>query len=93
MTIPANHDPLDQLLPASRMSRRTMEWLWQSRLGLGKLAMLDGDPDQGKSLVALDLCARLSQGGLMPDGTPGIGVANSLILQERTAPTTRSSLV
>src|SRR5207249_502452 len=47
---------------------------------LGKLAMLDGDPGLGKSLVALDLCARLSTGRPLPDGTPSPGPANAIIL-------------
>jgi hypothetical protein len=33
--------------------------------------MLDGDPGLGKSVVTLDLAARVSTGRLMPDGTPG----------------------
>jgi hypothetical protein len=68
--------------PFSQLVRHALEYLWLNRIALGKLTMLDGDPEQGKSLVALDLCARLSTGRCMPDGTPGIGVANSLILQD-----------
>src|SRR5687767_15131508 len=44
-----------------------LQWLWPNRLPLGKLALLDGDPGLGKSLVALDLCARLSSGRSFPD--------------------------
>jgi hypothetical protein len=39
---------------------RSVSWLWPGFLPLAKLALLDGDPDLGKSLIALDLCARLS---------------------------------
>lgn len=46
----------------------TVRWLWPGRIPLGKLTMLDGDPDTGKSTVALDLAARLSVGAPMPDG-------------------------
>jgi hypothetical protein len=42
--------------------------------------MLDGDPDLGKSLIALDLCARLSTGRPFPDGRPGPGPTNTLVL-------------
>src|SRR5438876_5775373 len=38
---------------------------------LGKITLLDGDPGMGKSLLALDLAARVSSGRPMPDGTPG----------------------
>jgi hypothetical protein len=53
----------------------SVTWLWLWRLGLGKLALLEGDPDLGKSWVALDLSARLSTGRPMPDGSPGLGPA------------------
>jgi hypothetical protein len=41
----------------SQLTSRPVSWLWPGRLALGKLAMLDGDPGLGKSLLALDLCA------------------------------------
>jgi hypothetical protein len=41
--------------------------------------MVDGDPDLGKSLVTLDLCARLSTGRPFPDDSPSPGPANALI--------------
>jgi hypothetical protein len=45
-----------------------LRWLWESYLPRGKLALLDGDPGVGKSLITIDLAARLSRGGPMPDG-------------------------
>jgi len=68
--------------PMSEVTPRPVEWLWPARLGFGKLSMLDGDPDRGKSLVTLDLCARLSRGDEMPDGSSGPGVVSSLILND-----------
>ena len=47
-----------------------VQWLWPGRLTLGHLSILDGDPGLGKSLVTLDLCARLSTGRPFPDGAP-----------------------
>jgi hypothetical protein len=64
----------------SEVAPRPCSWLWPGRLALGKLAMLDGDPGLGKSLLALDLCARLSTGRPLPDGSPGPGVCSSLVL-------------
>jgi len=66
--------------PVSQVTARPVSWLWPGRLALGKLALLDGDPGLGKSLLALDLCARLSTGRPFPDGTPSPGPANSLVL-------------
>ena len=59
------------LRPLSQLESQAVSWLWPGRLALGKLAMLDGDPGLGKSLLTLDLCARLSSGRPMPDGSPG----------------------
>src|SRR5262245_16147272 len=64
----------------SSLTPRPLTWLWPKRLALGKLAMLDGDPGLGKSLLALDLCARLSTGRPFPDDSPGPGPAGSLLL-------------
>src|SRR5262245_65063804 len=50
----------------SQLAPRPVAWLWPGRLALGKLAILDGDPGLGKSLVTLDLCARLSTGQPFP---------------------------
>jgi len=52
------------------MTSQPVAWLWPARLARGHLALLDGDPELGKSLVTLDLCARLSTGRAWPDGTP-----------------------
>jgi RecA-family ATPase len=66
--------------PVSQVQPREIDWLWRWRLAFGKLAMLEGDPDLGKSFIALDLCARLSTNRPMPDGSAGPGVANSMYL-------------
>src|SRR5215831_13080294 len=83
-----------QLQRVNELKPEPLSWLWQQRLGLGKLAMLDGDPGLGKSLVALDLCARLSTGRPMPDGSPGLGPGNALVLNAEDGPedTTRPRL-
>ncbi len=62
------------------MKPRTVQWLWPWRLALGKLAILEGDPGQGKSLVALDLCARLSAGQSFADGGAVSGPRTTVIL-------------
>jgi RecA-family ATPase len=69
----------------SQVTRRTMSFLWSGRLPFGKLAILDGDPGLGKSLVTLDLCARLSAGRPFPDGAPCPSPANSIILNAEDA--------
>jgi hypothetical protein len=76
--------PTSELLPTERsvssLAPRPVAWLWPGRLALGKLELLDGDPGVGKSLVTLDLCARLSTGRHWPDGSPGPGASGALVL-------------
>jgi RecA-family ATPase len=48
-----------------------VRWLWPGRIPLGKITILDGDPGLGKSLITLDIAARVSCGKLMPDGAQG----------------------
>jgi hypothetical protein len=54
----------------SEIQPTALEWLWPGYLARGKLALLDGDPGRGKSLITLDLIARLTRGSPLPDGTP-----------------------
>ncbi len=74
------NEPTPYLQPISRLTARQIDWLWQAGLAFGKLAILDGDPGLGKSLLALDLCARLSTGRPFPNGTLGSGPAPAIVL-------------
>lgn len=77
--LPSREQPVSQLQP------RPLAWLWPSRLALGKLALIDGDPELGKSLVTLDLCARLSTGRPWPDDEPGSQPAMAIVLNGEDA--------
>lgn len=44
-----------------------VEWLWKGRIPRSKVTLLEGDPDEGKTLVAIDIAARVTRGMLMPD--------------------------
>lgn len=57
------------LLRLSDVQPEPVRWLWPGRIPLGKLTILDGDPGLGKSLLTIDLAARISTGDPMPDGT------------------------
>jgi hypothetical protein len=58
-------------VPLHTVTAREVLWLWLNWLPLGKLAVLDGDPGLGKSTLLLDLAARVSRDGIMPDGSQG----------------------
>ena len=46
---------------------KSVQWLWPGRFALGKLTLLAGDPGLGKSLLTLDMAARVSTGSPWPD--------------------------
>jgi len=67
--------PGDPELPLSRrlelrwgdtVVAKPIEWLWPGWLARGVLAVLDGNPGLGKSLLALDLVARVTTGASFP---------------------------
>ena len=72
----------DAPLPFVRLStvaERPPSSLCPGQLALGTLALFDGDFGLGKSLVALDLAARLTTGRDFPDGSPGLPPSPVLI--------------
>ena len=44
-----------------------VDWLWPGRIPLGKLSILAGQQGTGKSMLALDMAARITQGRAWPD--------------------------
>ena len=62
-----------------------VQWLWPNWIPLGKLTMLDGDPGLGKSTMLLDLAARVSTVGIMPDGSHG-ATGNVAIMSAEDSP-------
>jgi hypothetical protein len=75
------NEPGNPMIALSRLKRRPVRWLWPNRLALGALAMFDGDPGLGKSLITLDLCARITTGRPMPGCTEAAEPANVVIIQ------------
>src|SRR3954467_2613191 len=79
-------------LSAAPLSRSTSvegtRWLWEPYLARGKLALLDGDPGVGKSLLTIDLAARLSRGLQLPNGAPSGRPHVTLLLSGEDGPDT-----
>ncbi len=48
---------------------KPITWLWPGRIARGKFSIIAGDPGLGKSLVTLDMTARVSRGRAWPDGS------------------------
>lgn len=68
-------DEVDAVMASRRLALRQfsaidpqrVSWLWNGRLPRGKIVVLDGDPDVGKSTICVDLAARITTGREMPD--------------------------
>lgn len=63
----AGAQPRPRLRRLSDVAPRETEWLWPGRVALGAVTVLAGDPGLGKSLVTLDMAARVSRGAAWPD--------------------------
>jgi putative DNA primase/helicase len=65
--------PLDVTTPGlirlSEIEPRELEWLWTNRIPLGKVTLISGEAGFGKSLITLDLGARITNGKPFPDNT------------------------
>src|SRR6266480_2450754 len=74
---PDNSDPTpvpNSELPGlllSEVETQEITWLWEKRIPMGKITVLDGDPGMGKSLIAAHIAACVSTGRPIPNGTPG----------------------
>ena len=62
----------ESFIVMSGVKARPPEWLWEQRIPLGELTLIDGDPATNKSSLTLDIAARVSIGGEMPDKTKGV---------------------
>lgn len=58
------------LIRLADVKSEEVHWLWPDRVALGKLTLLAGDPDLGKSCISLDIASRVSKGCGWPDN-PG----------------------
>ena len=82
-----------QLVRLSSVAPESVEWLWKDRIALGKVSLIDGDPGELKSTIALDIGARITTGRPMPDGTPGLdGGVVLLTFEDGLADTIRPRL-
>ncbi len=75
-----------RVVKSSEVEPELIQWLWKDRIPLGKLTLFSGNPDGGKSLVSLDVAARLSCGNDFPDGKNTLGACDVLILAAEDDP-------
>jgi AAA domain len=55
------------LIKVSDVQPKKLRWLWPSRIPLGKVTVLDGDPGLGKSLISIDIAACISTARPLPN--------------------------
>lgn len=58
-----------KLTLASEINPEAISWLWKGFLAKGKLHIFGGMAGSGKTTIAMDMAATVSQGGNWPDGT------------------------
>ena len=68
--------------PVGDIVTRPVRWLWPGRVPIGKPTVIFGGCDAGKSLIGLDLAARVSAGADWPDGR-GKAPLGKVILMSR----------
>ena len=67
---------------------RPIDWLWPDYLPKGMLTILAGEGGTGKSTIAFNLAATITNGGCWPDGTRCNGPGNVLIFSTEDDPET-----
>lgn len=58
---------------ASSLRPRDISWLWPGFVARRMVTILDGDPGDGKTQIAIDLAVRVAGGYDMPDGSSWFG--------------------
>ena len=74
------------ILSMAEVEMRPIEWLWPDRVAIGKLTMLAGHPANGKSLVTLDMAARISTGSSWPLNGSRAPLGNVILLSAEDDP-------
>jgi putative DNA primase/helicase len=72
------------LMRACDVEMKPIDWLWSNHLARGKLTMLSGPSELGKSTITIDLVARHSCGSEWPDGDPA-PLGNAIIISSEDA--------
>lgn len=83
------------LRPLSEIKTEHIEWLWPSRIAVGKLTMLAGDPGLGKSQFTAYLAAKVTTGGgwANKEGTASYGSVIILSCEDDAADTIKPRIL
>jgi putative DNA primase/helicase len=67
---------------AATLKPKRIEWVWKGRIARGKLTVAGGDPGGGKSMLSVDLAARMITARKWPDGTQAPKCKSGLVSAE-----------
>lgn len=59
--------PKAKIVRLADVHSKPIRWLWATRIPLGKLSLVAGDPGLGKSMIGTDMAAHVSTGTPWPD--------------------------
>lgn len=65
---------------AADIAPKSIEWLWQYWIAVGKVTVLAGEGGEGKSTILCDIAARTTTGSTWPDAAPGCAPGFVIIL-------------
>jgi putative DNA primase/helicase len=57
-----------EIIGADQVAQQPVVWIWPRRLARAKITLIGGDPDTGKSMITIDMIARITSGAPWPDG-------------------------
>src|SRR5262249_14349360 len=52
---------------AAEIEPEPIDWIWDGRIARGKLTVIGGDPEEGKSQLGVYIAAAISNGGVWPN--------------------------
>jgi archaellum biogenesis ATPase FlaH len=83
------HFKVGQWSTLAEVKPRELKWLWPGKIPVGMLVIFAGDAGLGKSLMALELAARGSQGQNFLDATQNtVGIFETILLSAEDDPST-----
>ena len=73
--------PLSRLVMrcAADIEPEPIEWVWDKRIAKGKLTVIGGEPEEGKSQIGVYIAAMISAGGAWPN-SEGKAIVGSVII-------------
>ena len=72
--------PTPDVVALADVAAEQVDWLWPSRVAIGKVTLIAGNPGLGKSFLTIDIAARVSRGRSWPDSPQQEQPAGGVVL-------------